>query len=59
MEDFVELFPSIALRINIRYFVVAGISFLIFYVLFKKRYRKGKIQVLFPKLSDYKREVFY
>ncbi|MCH2021537.1 MAG: sterol desaturase family protein [Saprospiraceae bacterium] len=59
MEDFIQVFPRIAFRINMRYFVIAGMTFLIFYVFFKKKYKKDKIQTLFPGISDYKREVFF
>ncbi len=44
----------------VRYLVIAGGAFLIFYV-FRKQYKKlyRKIQVKFPKVKDYKREILY
>jgi hypothetical protein len=42
-----------------RYFIVAGIAFLIFYVLLKGVLSSKKIQQRFPKYSDYLREIGY
>jgi len=42
-----------------RYFIVAGIAFLIFYVLLKGVLSSKKIQQRFPKYSDYFREIGY
>ena len=42
-----------------RYFIVAGIAFLIFYVLLKQVLSSKKIQQRFPKYSDYLREIGY
>lgn len=50
----------IFLVLLIRYTVIAGLAFLIFYILrkpYKKLYRK--IQVKFPNRKDFKREVLY
>jgi lathosterol oxidase len=44
-------------QISIRYFVVAGIAFVLFYVLFKKRISYKKIQSKFPAFENYLREV--
>ena len=43
----------------IRYVVIAGIAFLLLYVLFKNKTSFTKIQERFPKGSDYRREVMY
>ena len=43
-------------KIGSRYFVVAGIAFLIFYVLLRKQLAYKKIQLRFPKNSDFLRE---
>ncbi|MEO0895678.1 MAG: sterol desaturase family protein [Bacteroidota bacterium] len=43
----------------LRYFVVSGIFFLIFYVLFKNQWKNKKLQLKFPKLKDYQREIVY
>lgn len=45
--------------VGIRYFMIAGIAFLIFYVLFHERFSGRRIQKKMPKLSDHKRDVFY
>lgn len=46
-------------NISIRYFVLAGFSFLIFYVIFKKQLQKSKIQKKFPKNENYYRDIKY
>ncbi|GAA4434361.1 sterol desaturase family protein [Pontibacter saemangeumensis] len=43
----------------VRYMVIAGLAFLVFYMLFASRFSGRKIQVLFPKRKDYVREVGY
>ena len=45
--------------VGIRYFMIAGIAFLIFYVLFHKRFSAIRIQKKIPKPSDYTRDVFF
>jgi sterol desaturase/sphingolipid hydroxylase (fatty acid hydroxylase superfamily) len=42
-----------------RYFLVAGGAFVIFYVLFKNKWSYRKIQSRFPKAADYWREILY
>lgn len=42
-----------------RYFLFAGLTFYVFYVLFKSQFMKLKIQKLFPKKKDYYREIAY
>jgi Delta7-sterol 5-desaturase len=42
-----------------RYFVIAGIAFLLFYVLFKRKLAQRKIQQRFPKNKDIAREIIY
>ena len=42
-----------------RYFMIAGIAFLIFYVIWRNRFFYRKIQNRFPKNSDYLREMGY
>ena len=41
------------------YSLIAGIAFLFFYVILKKKMSFKKIQLKFPQTQDYKREVFY
>ena len=43
----------------IRYLFIAGTSFLIFYVIFKKKFLLSKIQQKFPRSKDYFREIGY
>ena len=45
--------------VSLRYFILAGLAFLIFYVLLRKKIAYKKIQIPFPKNSDYRREIFY
>jgi sterol desaturase/sphingolipid hydroxylase (fatty acid hydroxylase superfamily) len=42
-----------------KYFLIAGPVFLLFYILLRKRIDYKKIQLKFPKLKDYKREIFF
>jgi len=46
-------------RLAGRYYLIAGSVFLLFYIIFKNKILKQKIQSLFPKNSDYLREIFY
>ncbi len=43
----------------LRYFGVAGLAFLIFYVIFKSKWSYWKIQHSFPNQKDYRREVIF
>ncbi|MEL7003932.1 MAG: sterol desaturase family protein [Bacteroidota bacterium] len=43
----------------LRYFMVTTPAYIIFYVLFKRKWAQKKIQKAFPKGSDYQREVVY
>ena len=46
-------------RIGSRYYFIAGAVFFLFYVVLKNKILHQKIQSLFPKNSDYLREIFY
>ena len=46
-------------KIGTRYFLVAGIAFLLFYLLFKRTNRYKKIQSRFPGIKDYTREILF
>lgn len=46
-------------NIGTRYFYVAGLAFVAFYLLLKKRVTYKKIQSAFPKRNDYIREIGY
>lgn len=50
---------AIFIALLIRYVVIAGLAFLVFYVWKKQRWGARKIQLRFPALSDYGREVAY
>jgi len=50
---------QILARIGSRYYLIAGAVFFIFYVVLKNKMLHQKIQALFPKNSDYLREIFY
>ena len=46
-------------RIGSRYYLIAGAVFFLFYVVLKNKILHKKIQSLFPKNTDYLREIFY
>lgn len=46
-------------KVGTRYFLIAGIAFLILYVLFRNKTNLKKIQDKFPRNSDYLREIGY
>jgi Delta7-sterol 5-desaturase len=54
-----EQFSWLLLDNASKYFLIAGPAFLIFYLLLKKRLAYKKIQQRFPKLKDYRREIFF
>lgn len=45
--------------IILRYFIVAGAAFLVWYVIFRKRAAPKKIQPAFPRNEDYRREIIF
>jgi sterol desaturase/sphingolipid hydroxylase (fatty acid hydroxylase superfamily) len=59
MEAILERFPFAYYHIALRYFVAAGLTFLVFYVIFRKRMPLRKIQERFPKAKDYLRDAGY
>ena len=54
-DDYVKILQNISLR----YFYIAGIAFVLGYVLLRKWIGNKKIQQKFPKVTDYLREVSY
>lgn len=54
-----EKYLAFLLLLLIRYFVIAGGAFLVFYVFYKNRFRFKKIQAKFPTRKDYLREIAY
>lgn|SRR5690348_6613099 len=55
----VSIWKSSLEIILLRYFGIAGIAFIVCYVLLKKKISAKKIQLRFPVLKDYQREIFY
>jgi len=55
----VENYVHILSLVGGRYFILAGLAFLVFYIIFRKQTTLKKIQAKFPKNSDYLREVGY
>jgi len=47
------------LMLLLRYSAIAGIAFLIFYILFRKKFERIRIQKHFPKRNDYAREILF
>jgi sterol desaturase/sphingolipid hydroxylase (fatty acid hydroxylase superfamily) len=45
--------------VSLRYFILAGLAFLIYYVWKKKKWASFKIQLRFPASKDYQRELLY
>lgn len=56
---FWERYFKIFSMIGLRYFLFAGLAFLIFYVIYKGKGRFKKIQARAPESSDYAREIGY
>ena len=54
-----QYFSLIAFITTLRYFIIAGILFLIYYKWLCKRITYRKIQLRFPKNADYRREIVY
>lgn len=54
-----DLFFKALEKIGSRYFAVALVAFLIFYILFRRKFFYRKIQKKFPKTKDYLRELGY
>lgn len=42
-----------------RYFIISGLAFLIFYILLKDKISFKKLQINYPTLTDYRREILY
>lgn len=53
------MFSKIAATILLRYIIIAGLAFLVFYVVYKNKWGYKKIQLKFPKPKDYFREIGY
>lgn len=58
-EKLTDLFPKVYFNIGIRYLLAAGLAFLLFYVIFRKRFLIKRIQATFPRTADYRRDLLY
>lgn len=54
-EDFFLFYILLALR----YLFISGLAFLIFYILYRQKFSRFRIQKIFPKKQDYYREIGY
>lgn len=59
MESFYNFWPEIAYYISLRYLIIAGGAYLLFYVLFRNQWFRQKIQLVFPKNKRILMEVLY
>lgn len=59
MENFLHRWQFAYSNIGTRYFLMAGLAFLLFYVILKKPMAGRKVQMKFPALTDYGRDIFY
>ncbi|MFT5165864.1 MAG: lathosterol oxidase [Saprospiraceae bacterium] len=57
--EYLNRVEFIYFNVFLRYFMVAGIAFSVFYLLFRNRYKWKKIQEKYPRGKDYAREIFY
>lgn len=55
----IDFWKRILAIISLRYFGIAGLAFLICYVLLRKRIGYKKIQLRFPATKDYRREIIF
>lgn len=58
-EEFIGQWKFAYTQIGSRYFIMATVAFLVFYVLLKQPMRFRKVQSKLPKLTDYGRDIFY
>ena len=59
LHDFLAYWQNAYLKIGLRYFLLAGTMFLLFYIVLKKLLLHRKVQPKFPKISDYGRDIFF
>lgn len=52
-------FLGLLIIITLRYFLIAGVAYLIWYKLIRNKVSYKKIQLRFPDNKDYQREIFY
>ncbi len=54
-----SFWKKLLLILSLRYFIIAGLAFLIYYVWLRKKIRFKKIQLRFPVVKDYQREILF
>ncbi|MEH0156740.1 sterol desaturase family protein [Limibacter armeniacum] len=59
MEEILDRMTRVTTMLFSRYLVISGVAFLVWYVIFKKKWSFKKIQMAFPKRKDYQRELLY
>ncbi len=59
IDDIFHRWLQISQTIIFRYFLIAGLAFFMFYVLFKKPFQPRRIQSGFPKSKEYGRDIIY
>ena len=59
MNEFLLRYLHLVKQVGSRYYLVAGIAFLVFYIFWKTRIQYKKIQLKFPANQDYLREIFF
>lgn len=59
LQNFLKVCAGIVTGDGLRYFLVAGFGWLFFFVLFRRRWMKRKINLTMPSGSQMRREMFY
>lgn len=59
MDNFFHQWQFAFSNVGTRYFIMAGVAFLLFYVIFKKQMAYRRIQEKFPAMTDYGRDIMY
>jgi sterol desaturase/sphingolipid hydroxylase (fatty acid hydroxylase superfamily) len=59
MESLTEIFIKLSLINVIRYFVIAGIPFILFYLVFPKKFQRLKIQLKHAETKEFISEIFH
>lgn len=59
MERVIDVTIGMLAMNAFRYFLIAGVAFLVFYIILKGRIDASKIQPAFPGKGDYRREIIY
>jgi sterol desaturase/sphingolipid hydroxylase (fatty acid hydroxylase superfamily) len=55
----IKTWNQLVLLIGLRYFIIAGIAYLIWYIIRRRKIAFKKIQLRLPANKDYQREIFY